>query len=115
MWHNRVMTLVLDPLPIPLVEVEGELRVEGTRIPLHYLVYEYRQGASAEEIATRYPSLTLAQVHTLLGYYLANRKTIDGYIQGLEVKAKELREEIETRFPPEGLRERLLARLEHKL
>jgi uncharacterized protein (DUF433 family) len=115
MCHNRTMTLVLDPLPVPLVDNEGELRIEGTRIPLHYLVYEYRQGASAEEIATRYPSLTLAQVHTLLAYYLANRKTVDTYVQEQEIKAEALRKEIETRFPTEGLRERLLARLEHKL
>lgn len=108
------MTLILDPLPVPLVEEAGELRVAGTRIPLHYLIYEYRQGASAEEIATRYPSLTLAQVHTLLAYYLANRKAVDSYIQGLEAKARELQNKIETHFATEGLRERLLARLEQK-
>jgi uncharacterized protein (DUF433 family) len=114
MWHNITMTLVVDPLPVPLVDIHGELRVEGTRIPLHYLVYEYRQGASAEEIATRYPSLTLTQVHTLLAYYLANRKSVDAYVKEQEVKAEALRKEIEERFPPEGLRERLLARLERK-
>jgi uncharacterized protein (DUF433 family) len=105
------MTIVLDPLPVPLVETEGELRVVGTRVPLHYLVYEYRQGASAEEIATRFPSLTLPQVHTLLAYYLANKKMVDEYVRQQQEKAKELQEEIEARFPPEGLRERLLARL----
>jgi uncharacterized protein (DUF433 family) len=104
------MPLVVDPLPVPLIDVEGELRVKGTRVPLHYLVYEYRQGASAEEIATRYPSLTLAQVHTLLAYYLANRKAVDAYIRERETEAEELRNKIETRFPPDGLRERLLAR-----
>ncbi len=104
------MTLVLDPLPVPLVEKDGELRVTGTRVSLQFIVYEYREGASAEEIATRFPTVTLPQVHALLAYYLANKKNVDDYIAQREAKAAELRKEIETRFPPEGLRERLLAR-----
>ncbi len=108
------MALTFDPLPIPLVEMDGELRVKGTRISLQFVVYEYRQGASAEEIVTRYPTLRLTQVHILLAYYLTNRKSVDAYIREREAKAEALRKETETRFPPEGLRERLLARLESK-
>lgn len=108
------MSLTLDPLLVPLVVMDGEYRVEGTRISLQFVIYEYRQGASAEEIVTRFPTLKLAQVHILLAYYLANRESVDAYIQEREAFAEAVRKENETRFPPEGLREKLLARLEQK-
>jgi uncharacterized protein (DUF433 family) len=108
------MVLIFDPLSVPLVERDGELRVEGTRISLQFVIYEYRQGASAQEIVTRFPTLKLAQVHTLIAYYLANRESVDAYIGEREVIAEAVRKENERRFPPEGLRERLLARLEPK-
>lgn len=97
--------MVIEPLSVPLVEQDGELRVTGTRVPLQYLVYAYRQGASAEEIAARYPSLTLAQVHVLLAYYLEHQEEINAYI--LEREADGLSSRIEARFPTEDLRARL--------
>jgi HAD superfamily hydrolase (TIGR01509 family) len=103
--------LTLDPLPIPLMERDGELRVEGTRISLQFVIYEHREGASAEEIVTRFPTLKLAQVHTLLAYYLTNRESVDAYIREREAFAEAVRKEVETRFPQEGLRAKLLARL----
>lgn len=106
--------MVIEPLPVPLTAEGGELRVTGTRVPLQYLTYEYRQGASAEEIAARYPSLTLAQVHALIAYYLEHRAEVDAYVLEREAEATTLREKIEARFPAAGLRERLLARLERR-
>ena len=102
---------MIEPLPVPLVADAGEWRVIGTRVPLQYLVYAYRKGASAEEIAARYPSLSLAQVHALLAYYLEHRAEVDAYVLERESEATALREKIEARFPTNGLRERLLARL----
>ena len=105
------MALTLEPIAIPLEANEkGELRVRGTRIPLQYLIYEYRAGATAEDIVARYPSLKLGDVHTLLSFYLGNQAEVNRYVQERELLAGEWEKRIKDRFPQKGLRERLLAR-----
>jgi uncharacterized protein (DUF433 family) len=70
----RAMTLVIDSEPVPLaVDVEGVARVGGTRVTLDTLVAAFEQGATAEEIAQQYPSLGLADVYAVIGYYLRRR------------------------------------------
>lgn len=57
------MTLAFEPLSLSLTTDEtGEVWVEGTRVPLQYIVYEYRNGATAEDIAVNYPSLKFPDV-----------------------------------------------------
>jgi uncharacterized protein (DUF433 family) len=104
------MVTTFEPLPVPLVTTqEGEVRIIGTRIPLHYLIYDYRNGATAEDIVAAYPNLKLSEVHAVLGYYLAHKVELDAYVQEREKLAEGLRHKIEQRFPQQGLRERLLA------
>jgi hypothetical protein len=43
-----------------------------------------------EEIAENYGHLSLAQVHTALAYYHANRQVIDGYLAEEEGEARKL-------------------------
>jgi uncharacterized protein (DUF433 family) len=105
------MALILEPIAIPLEANEkGELWVSGTRIPLQYLVYEYRAGATAEDIVARYPTLKLSDVHALLSFYLANQTEVDRYVDEREALAGEWEQKIKARFPQQGLREKLLAR-----
>lgn len=109
------MALVLESLHLPLVTLDnGEVRVEGSRVPLQYLVYEYRQGATAEDIATRYPSLRLADIHAVLSYYLAHQAEVDQYVQQREALAQETRWQVEQKFPQQDLRAQLLARQSRK-
>ena len=105
------MSLTIEPILVPLTANEkGELRVSGTRIPLQYLIYEYRAGATAEDIVARYPSLKLSHVHALLSFYLTNQAEVDRYVGEREALAEEWEQKIKTRFPQQGLREKLLAR-----
>ena len=67
-------------------------------------------GETAEGIAQSYPSLRLADVYRILGYYLRHRDTVDAYVAGREREAGRLRQEIEADLNPTGLRARLLAR-----
>lgn len=107
------MILAFEPLPLPLTtDDSGEVRLSGSRIPLQYLVYDYRNGATAEDIVAAYPSLKLAEVHAVLSYYLAHKLEVDEYVTEREQLANEQRAKIEQRFPQKGIRERLLARLE---
>jgi hypothetical protein len=45
------------------------------------VVYDYQEGASPEEIALRYPTLTLEQIHATITYYLAHPDRVDAYLQ----------------------------------
>ena len=100
--------LTLEPVQVPLVMTNGELRVVGSRIGLQHIVCEYQQGADAEDIAMRFPSLKLADVHAILWYYLTHQAEVETYILEREEQADELRGKLEIQFPIIGLRQRLL-------
>ncbi len=54
-----------------------EIRVKGTRVAIETVLEDYLEGASAEEIAARYRSLTLEQVYAAILYYFRNRAQMD--------------------------------------
>jgi len=98
-----------EPKPI-VADSDGVLRVAGTRVTLDTVVAAFRDGATAETITEQYPSLTLAEVYTVLGYYLGHQAELDAYLDGRRQAAERVREENEARFSPVGVRDRLLAR-----
>lgn len=79
------------------------LPFKGTRIGIEIVIEDFLEGASPEEIAIRYPNLSLEQVYATITYYLANREKIDQYIvsgwQEIE-KAAQAQEE----NPPEFIK-----------
>ena len=97
-------------LPPLLTEPGGVVRISGTRVSLETVVAAFDEGATAEEIVQRYPSLDLAAVYAGIAYVLDNRSEVDAYVTARRRDARALQAEIETQFPPHGLRERLLAR-----
>lgn len=58
-----------------------EIRIKGTRIGIETVLEDYLEGASPEEIVTRYRSLTLEQVYATLLYYFRNRVQLDAYLE----------------------------------
>ena len=86
------------------------MRVEGTRVTLDTVVGAYQMGRSTEEIRESYPSLQLADIHSVIGYYLRHREEVDAYLEGRRRQAEEVRRENEARWPSEGFWERLEAR-----
>jgi uncharacterized protein (DUF433 family) len=106
-----MMTLTIDTQPVPLMlDQDGVIRVGGTRVTLDTIVYAFQEGATAEEIVQRYPSLALSDVYAVLGYYLRHIVEIHAYLQQREAIAREIRAQNEHRFDPNGIRERLLRR-----
>ena len=96
---------------IPLtVDVHGVLRVGNTRVTLDTVIAAFADGATAEEIVQQYPSLHLADVYSVLGYYLRHTSEIDAYLQQRRVQRETIRQQNEARFDPHGVRDRLLAR-----
>lgn len=104
---------MLESVPVqtvPLAEVDGVLRVGGTRVTLDTIVSAFEDGATPEEIAQQYPSLNLADVYAVIGYYLQNQSVIQKYLSERQQQADAVRRQNEARFNPQGVRERLLAR-----
>lgn len=105
------MQMTFEPQIIPLhVDEYGTIRVGGTRVRLDTVVYAFNQGHTAEEIASYFPALNLVDVYTVIAYYLANKPTIDAYIQQGEAEADQLQYEFESQPAHQLLRERLQAR-----
>ena len=105
--------MINDPVPITQDD-SGMIRINGTRVTLQTLVYAFRQGDSPEQIVESYPVLRLADVYTVIAYYLNRRDEVDAYVHEQEKLADAIRQENELRFPSDGLRAKLLARMEAK-
>lgn len=88
----------------------GVLRVGGTRVTLDTVVQAFAEGTTPEEIVQQYPSLRLADVYYVIGYYLDHVSDVALYIQQREQSALSVRELNEAKFDPIGIRDRLLAR-----
>ena len=96
---------------VPLVmDKDGVVRVGDTRVTLDTVVAAFQEGATAEEIVQQYPSLQLADVYAVIGYYLRRRAEIESYLQQRQQQAAGVRSWNESRFDPGGVRDRLLAR-----
>src|SRR6266705_828023 len=104
--------LPLDPRPVPLKELEhGALRVAGTRISFETVIEAYKEGATPEQIVDAFQPLRLADVYTLIGYYLDHKAEVDAYLQDVEHEAEEGRRRFEAAHgPPRVTREMLLER-----
>jgi uncharacterized protein (DUF433 family) len=98
---------------IPLeVDADGVVRVSGTRVTLDTLIAAFSEGATAEEIAQQYPSVPLADVYSVLGYYLRRPSEIQFYLDRRRAEAERVRAENESRNDPAGIRQRLMAKRE---
>jgi len=105
------MSFLIATEPIPLeMDADGVVRVGGTRVTLDTIVAAFDEGVTAEEIVQQYPSLLLADVYTVIGYYLRRRPEVEAYLRQRQQQASEVRSQNESRFDPRGVRNRLLAR-----
>lgn len=105
------MPLAVAAELVPLTtDPDGVVRVGGTRVTLDSVVAAFREGATAEAIAEQYPSLPLAAVYTVIGYYLRHQADVNAYLQRRRQEGGRVRQENEERFDPAGVRDRLLAR-----
>ena len=101
----------LPTLPAPLrVDEDGVVRIASTRVTLDTLVRAFHDGCTPEEIASRYPSLELAEVYAVIAHYLAHRTEIDTYLAERGAQAEAIRQDILARPAMVGVRERLLWR-----
>jgi uncharacterized protein (DUF433 family) len=105
------MILPLHSDPPPLAQGnDGLVRIAGTRIPLERVVRAFLAGATPEQIAQDYDTLSIKSVYAVVNYYLHHQAEVDAYLAEAEREAAAIRNEVEPSWPPAGIRARLLAR-----
>jgi uncharacterized protein (DUF433 family) len=104
---SALPTTVVVPLA---VDPNGTIFVRGTRVTLESIVASFRAGATAEEIAQRFPAVALADVYQIIAHYLNHVAEVDAYLSERRTQAAALQLEVETRFDSIGVRARLIAR-----
>ena len=86
--------------------------MKGTRVGIETILTDYLElGLFAEQIAARYPTLSVEQVYTALTYYWRNRGQMDAYLMMIEQELEHQRRERDLHPSPATLRLRELARL----
>jgi uncharacterized protein (DUF433 family) len=104
--------LPLTPRPVPLFRLDnGVYRVTNTRIPLERIVEMHKEGATPEQIVEAFDVLRLADVYTLIGYYLDHTEEVEQYLRDEDEAAKKIRHKVrERQGPPTLTREILMER-----
>lgn len=98
-------------VPVPVhTDADGVIRVARTRVTLDTVIAAFDAGATPEEIVQQYPSVPLSAAYSVIAYYLHNTTEVREYLAQRQAEAARGREHDEQRFPPAGVRERLLAR-----
>lgn len=104
------MATVVGTFPKPVRLVDGVFRVGDSRVSLNTVVYAFNRGEDVAEIREQYPSLSLAQIHAAIAFYLHNKEKVDAYMLDHEKRREASWREHEKEFPTSNLRELLLAR-----
>ncbi len=107
------MKIATDPVPMT-VDEDGMVRIAGTRITLDTVIACYQQGDNPEVIVDGFPSLTLADVHAVIAYYLHHQEEVDRYIAQNEHDADEARQIYESKFGKQLTGAELEARQQHQ-
>jgi uncharacterized protein (DUF433 family) len=79
----------------------NDIRIKGTRVGIETVLLDYLEtGLSPEEIALRYPALTLEQVYATITYYWRNRARVDLYLEAWKAHGEQMRAQQEQKPPP---------------
>src|SRR5688500_14586761 len=104
-----VFAVRAEPAPIHFDD-NGVARISGTRVALETVLWTFNEGASPEDIVSRYPALSLADVYAVVAYYLNNRAELDAYLQQADETERQVRAAYEAQNPRQAWREKLLAK-----
>lgn len=101
--------LAADHVPLH-TDADGVIRVGGTRVTLDTVIAAFKKGYTPAEIVEDFDTLALDDVQGVIAYYLQHQGEVESYLRERERFARRIRRENEARWPPDGIRERLLRR-----
>ncbi len=85
----------------------NDIRLKGHRIGIESVLYEYIYNEKAPlQIAARFPSLSLEEIHATILYYLRNREQIDQYMSDWLEHGRQMREK-QARNPTPAMLKRI--------
>jgi uncharacterized protein (DUF433 family) len=103
------MPLITEAPPLT-ADGSGALRVGGSRVLLEIVIRAFQDGATAETIVQRYPTLLLSDVYSTIGYYLRHTAEVDAYLVDREQQATTVQAKVTEAQPQmQQIRDRLLA------
>ena len=77
-----------------------DIRLKGHRIGIETILFDYRDGLTPEEIALRYPTLSLKEIYTTITFYWQNQSEVDAYLRAVEDHEIRMRRAQEMNPPP---------------
>jgi uncharacterized protein (DUF433 family) len=105
------MASIVGTIPKPVrVDKGGGLKVGNTRVSLDSVVYAFNRGEDAAEIQRNFDTLSLAEVHAAIAYYLHNKAKVDAYLERQESLFEKSRAESNAQEGVRLMREKILAR-----
>lgn len=91
------MATIESTQAVPLVAWDdGSIRVAGSRVTLDSIVHHFELGATAEQIAHKFPPLALADVYAAITYYLTHRAEVEEYLRRREAESDAAQQQIES-------------------
>lgn len=106
--HPTPLKLHAEIPPLRLDE-GGAVRVGTSRVSLDVVIEQYQNGMTPEDLVRAYDTLELADVYSVIAYYLRHRREVDDYLKRRTGEIAALRARIEAARPPVS-RDELLTR-----
>jgi uncharacterized protein (DUF433 family) len=86
------MPVSFGTIPRAIRRVQGgTLRVGNSRVSLDSVVYAFNRGEGAAEIQDAFDTLSLAEIHAAIAYYLHNKEKVDKYLAKRELEFEKAR------------------------
>jgi len=89
---------------------DGTIRVGSSRVLLELVVYQFKQGATAEQIQHSFPSLTLREAYGAIYYYLEHTEEVEAYLTAQDRRADGLERTVRDTPASSSLQKKLLER-----
>ncbi|MEM7537306.1 MAG: DUF433 domain-containing protein [Chloroflexota bacterium] len=83
MNEARIMEFINEPIEfLPLrIGKDNAIVISGTEVPFSAVINAFGAGKTPEGITHQYPVLNLADVYSVLGYYLRYQAQVDNYLK----------------------------------
>ena len=108
-----VLEIHVDKAPLRTGD-SGVVYVGQTRVTLQTVVMAFQLGSTPEQIIVDYDALSLADVYTVIAYYLHHREEVDMYIQQQDEAGDKLRQKMQAEHPEMFELQRKLAELKRQ-